>query len=203
MGLSKISGAKNLILTGCNDDPKYLKMRRRLLRSIEVNCPGQEVASLTWPGATREESACKRAAMFLRALELGVERVAWLDVDTLVRGCLDEFWGLVGSHALVVSYRPDHDDHFKFNTGVMAVGNSKWMSCLVSVWAHALTKNQDWTADQYWLWWAFQQLGDLVRLKGLPVRYNDSHFAKDSIIWHGKGHSRKSKVWKRESKKYA
>jgi hypothetical protein len=189
----------SLIITGCNEEPQYLEMRRRLVNSIHANCPLQEVQSVTFAGASREESAVARVGLFQKAFEVGWTQVAWLDVDTLVRAPLDDFWADVGPGVLKVFHKPKEPDRFKFNSGVVAIGTGA--GDMLKGWQRRVIKNNKWFRDQECLWKAYAKSD--MELVPLPMKYNDSRFSADSVIWHGKGHSRLDGRWIRESAKYA
>jgi len=191
----------SLIITGCNEEPKYLGMKDRLIKSIRANSPEQEVQDIVFVGYSREESAVARVKLFQRAFQSGWEQVGWLDVDTLVRGPLDEFWADVEPGVLKILYRPTLVERSKFNTGVMAIGKSPGAELMVADWLRGVNKNNKWYRDQKCLWQAWDNSD--IGLVPLPMRFNDHHFDKDSVIWHAKGHCREDSRWKRESEKYA
>ena len=190
-----------LLLTGCNENTECMEMRKVCVASIKRNDPDQDLKEVTFPTGDRIEAAMGRVKLFHQAFQRGWTRVGWVDVDTIVRAPLDDFWSDVEPGTLKVMYRPGIADCSIFNTGVMAIGRSPETEELVANWLRGVMKAKKWLDDQRYLWKVWKK--SVVRLIPLETKFNDNHFDRESVIWHGKGHSREDSRWIREAKKYA
>jgi len=190
-----------LILTGCNDNPEYTDMMGVLAASCEDNAGILPVCNVFSSAKTKEEAAAAKVRQILYAFHRGEKTVVWLDADTIVRGPLDGLWSDMNPGAMKITFRPDHDAKFKFNTGVIVLTWSLAVDQMVKGWAERIAKDDTWLNDQLYLWKEWKHSN--VELLPLEHKYNDSHLAEDSIIWHGKGHARRDPRWLKEQKRYA
>ena len=195
-----------VIITAHNNAAKYVQAARALKASIRANASESAKIFVVSDLGTvsRTKAMCARADLLLRALEGGCSMAAWLDCDTLVRGSLIGMWDDVGEDTIRVLYRESEDrPEFKFNSGVIVVGRGKHTRSLLLSWMKEMATDSSPLSDQRQLWLNYWQMRRKIRLARLPIKYNDCHFAADSMIWHGKGNSTyRSPAWFREYAKY-
>ncbi len=155
-----------------------------------------------------------RAAPILYVLETYKEPALYLDSDMLVMGSIDGLFAELESYDLMVQYRPEADvlgaggtrKAGRFNSGVIALRPSdvsiefarrydrrirEWIDTGKPLCRYDEDCGIETCIDQEFLYLVYEQFRERLRFAPLPDKFNDSRFRPDSIIWHGKGVSRK------------
>ena len=175
----------------------YRTMAETMATSIKMNSPGERV-KLFKIKKSDKDAHNQKPNIIKKCFKMGCDRVLWLDCDTIIRKSLSGIWG---NGDFSVLYRPQGTADFKFNSGITMFKNTKAVRTLVKRWGKLVEKHPG-RYDQYTLWLAYKKSADSLNFVPLDVKYNDHRFNEDSVIWHGKGHCRFFKKWKREYAKY-
>jgi len=192
-----------MILCAINRKEPYLSQLNVLRKSMKRNSPGEvrrfDVLDV---GMSREYMVCHRTKMFADAIQDGVEKVAWMDADCIIRKPLEAFWEDVEENTLKILYRPKKKPNRRFQAAVFAFGNGEYVKQLVDEWNEVVQKRPEWYKDQEELYKCWKRHKKHVRLIEMDGAFNDSTFNKDSTIWHSKGHHFKDPRFQKEWKMY-
>jgi lipopolysaccharide biosynthesis glycosyltransferase len=168
---------------------------------------------------------CARSIPILHILETYNEPLVYLDSDVLVVGDLGELFAEFESTDLLVKYFPDRDvlgaggtkHGAKFNSGVIAISNSEqgkefareynrrlreWIVSGKDICKTDESCGINTCVDQEFLYVVYEEFKERIRFKPLPLKFNDSKFDRNSVIWHGKGRARKKPQYVREKLYY-
>lgn len=140
--------------------------------------PKSKIAAFMW---------CYRSVVMSEMIINHNEPILYLDVDTLVRAPLDDFWLDVESASIKIMRRDTKEDISKFQAGVFAVGNSKATRDMMKYYNTVVQADIHPFAEQKLLYQAWLMFRDKVEHVQLDSKYNDWHFNSKSIIWHSKG----------------
>ncbi len=188
-------------ISAMTDEQKYREQYDAFAKSVRKYNPKEEMRLHTIIDCSRGDIVCLRTKYIKQALYEGIKKVAWMDVDCLVRGSLIDLWDTLKPSMLRCIYRPKKRKKLRFQAAVILFGNSPKMRKFVSDWDKDVWSNPRWYKDQESLYEAWKKHPE-IKLKPLEEKYNDSEFKKDSIIWHSKEHHFLEKKFQKEYKKY-
>lgn len=137
-----------IIVTGVNDNPRYMDHMRVLLMSLKTNAPEERVnvTLINCPKAYHEELRRINGNIEIRIFDLPncgaiariikkhmsvlecmfrYDKVMWLDNDIIVRKPLDELWEGVDKNTLKIWKKKHKADKYKMQAGVYVAGNGK------------------------------------------------------------------------------
>ncbi|MCP4651126.1 MAG: hypothetical protein GY853_13755 [PVC group bacterium] len=214
---------KTIILTTVNDNLYYQNNMKVFLQSLKENAAGEFVRIYV---VNNEKIECElkkinknieikhineklnRSQIIIRnalycheALKEGYEKVAWIDSDVIIRAKLGDFWD-VKPCELKVIYRRKKKDHIKFQSGVFVIGNSSEMRKYIWKWAKTIIdlKKAKWYDGQELM--CELVLKYKIKQIDMPIKYNDSKFNADSVIWHCKSSHFSYEKYQKEYRKY-
>jgi len=163
-------------------------MLDKMVASSKRVQPAVEVEVLKFSGDATAATKMKPISM-LQVQAISKATVAWVDCDMLIRKPLIPLMESVTGTGLAVMHRPDLDERFKFNTGLVCVGYSLATAMLMRHWLGISDTIDSFLGEQTALWRAYQKMSDSIVLSPLPDTYNDCHFRPGSHVWHAKGKS--------------
>ena len=198
----------------------YINNLKLLVNSLNIHCPHIKKKALLinfqrelqlnnteieyriirgTPEEIRNYSAHIRTELFMENMNDN-KYLIWLDVDTLVRGNIQEFIDilLLDSPTVAVQCRYDRRDEEKFQVAVVGININETTKETISKW-NIYAKENHWFADQLGLYKAAVETN--INIKDIGSMYNDSEFNSSSLIWHCKGNYN-NPIWKTEIAKY-
>lgn len=224
---------ENLLITAFNTRQPFIDHFKVFNNSLRINCPSQVLKVYVYSYVKEESVPyigylsnnvipaykrleCNEADLqsymtFVRYKILidilqncpSVEKVAWIDVDTIIRGNISEFWNFVtpNSITLMDRFNITKEECGKVSTGFFGLYNDKYSRQLLEYCIHFCeTEKKYYGMDQLAMVRAIKHFG--TKINNLPIYLHDLAWDDDSKVWHARhGHIAVEK-WVREYNKY-
>ena len=199
-----------VIITAVDTVPRYVDGVKAWLKSLAVNAPDEKVMvyAQNWDDVTAISSINPNAEIvrvcndssdplvrnyirydILTNLLPRYDAVAWIDNDAIIRWPLGGLWDGVVPNSVKYWHR-NRREHLCFQGGVFVLGAGKKSEKYCGAISAKLKTMKSDNAEERW--YAPQTYAySYVALSGLSIvpmdmRYNDSTFMDDSVIWHCK-----------------
>jgi len=133
-------------------------------------------------------------------LNNGFNKILALDVDTIVRESLAELYDMIEVTDLIIEHKarlPNMfipTNHLIFKEGLMVVKNTKYtrlfyrkISSTLKYQLFNCVKDFDIDSDHEVIGQVYDEMKDDICLSNLPLKFKDTTFDDNSVIWSGKG----------------
>lgn len=138
-----------------------------------------------------KQSFCanSRVGFIKSLLEKGINKILYLDADSLVRKDLQKYdWDFQESDIEILFRESENEEKFKFATGVIAVKNSPGSINFFQSWDALIQPYiYEWFADQVTFYRNYNDFKQKLIFKKLSPSMIDWQFNPESTIWVGKG----------------